>query len=73
MISIATYGICQEMHMNGPQNTLPTLSLASCALVLLVEVFTAQSIAKPTFLRLTVTTIARLSVPAVLVYVPCFM
>ena len=60
MISIATYGTCQEMHMNGPQNTLPALTVATSTLVLLVEDITTQVMAKPTITRLTATTIARL-------------
>ena len=37
MTNIVIYLTCQEMHMNGPQNTLPNLSIATSALVFLVE------------------------------------
>ena len=73
MISIAIYGTCQEMHVNGPQNTLPTLSVASSTLVLSVEGITTQLVAMPAMTRLAVTSIARLTVAAVMVYVPYFM
>ena len=73
MISIATYGTCQEMHMNGPQNTLPTLAVATSTLVFVVEDITAQMVAEPTFTRLTATALSRLTVAALMVYVPYFM
>ena len=74
MISIATYGTCQEMYMNGPQNTLPTLTIATSTLVLVVEGITSQVMAEPAIARLTATaTVSRLAVAALLVYVPYFM
>ena len=45
MTNIVIYLTCQEMHMNGPQNTLPTLSLATSALVFIVEDITTQILA----------------------------
>ena len=73
MISIATYGTCQEMHMNGPQNTLPTLTLATSPLVFIMEDFTTQIVAEPAIARLTASSISRLAVSAIMVYVPYFM
>ena len=73
MINIVIYGICQEMQMNGPQNTLPSLTVATSSLVLLVEGFTSQVRALPSVARLAAATIRRLTVAAVLVYVPYFM
>ena len=73
MISIATYGTCQEMHLNGPQNTLPTLTLATSTLVFLVEAITTRLMAEPSVARLTAATVTRLAVTAVMVYVPYFM
>ena len=58
MTNIVIYGICQEMHMNVPQNTLPTLTLDASALVLFVEGITTQIMAKPALTRLTATTLA---------------
>ena len=73
MISIATYGTCQEMYMNGPQNTLPALTVATSTLVLVVEGITTQVMAKPRIARLAAATVSRLTVAAMLVYVPYFM
>ena len=61
------------MHVNGQQNTLPTLTIASSALVFIVEGITAQVMAEPAITRLTATDIARLTVAAFMVYVPYFM
>lgn len=73
MINIVIYGICQEMHMNGQQNTLPTFTtVATCTLVLIVEGFTAQLVAKPSITRLTAATLARVAA-ALVVHVPYFM
>ena len=73
MTNIVIYGTCQEMHVNGPQNTLPTLTVATSTLVLFMEAITAQVMAKPAFTRLTAASITRLSVSAILGYVPYFM
>ena len=73
MTNIVIYGTCQEMHLNGPQNTLPTLALASSTLVLVVEGITAQFLAEPAITRLAAATLARLAVSAIMVYVPYFM
>ena len=42
MTNIVIYGICQEMHVNGPQNTLPALAVATSTLVFIVEGITTQ-------------------------------
>ena len=73
MISIATYGTCQEMQVNGPQNTLLTLAVATSALVFIVEGITTQMMAEPTVARLTATTITRRAVTAFVVCVSYFM
>ena len=74
MINIVIYGICQEMQVNGPQNTLPALAMiASSTLVVIVEGFTTQFMAKPNFTRLSAATITRLAVASIVVYVPYFM
>ena len=73
MTNIVIYGTCQEMHMNGPQNTLLTPSIATSTLVLVVEGITLQMVAEPAITRLTVATTARLSASATIVCVPYFM
>ena len=73
MINIVIYGICQEMYMNGQQNTLPDLAVATSALVLIVEGFTAHMVADPTVTRLTATTVSRILAAALMVYVHYFM
>lgn len=71
--NIVIYGICQEMHVNGQQNTIPALAVASSTLVFIVEGITTQLMAKPTITRLTATAVARLVATALMVYVPYFM
>ena len=73
MISIAIYGTCQEMHLNGPQSTLLAPAIAISPLVLVEEGVTVQVMAEPTIARLSVTTAPRLSASATLVCVPYFM
>ena len=72
-INIATYGICQEMHGNGPQSTLRTPTLAALALVLVMEGISSQMMAELSFTRLTVAATLRLAALAVVVYVHYFM
>ena len=73
MTNIVIYLTCQEMHMNGPQNTLLTPTIATSTLVLLVEGIALQIMAEPTITRLTVTTTTRLAATATIVCVPYFM
>ena len=73
MTNIVIYLTCQEMQMNGLQNTLLTPALANSTLVFIVEGITIQILAKPTVTRLTVTTTTRLTATATLVCVPYFM
>ena len=73
MTNIVIYLTCQEMQMNGLQNTLLTPAIAASTLVLVVEGVTVQILAEPTIARLTVTTTTRLSAAATLVCVPYFM
>ena len=73
MTNIVIYLTCQEMQMNGLQNTLLTPTIASSTLVLFVEGITVQILAKPTITRLTVTTPTRLTATATRVCVPYFM
>ena len=73
MTNIVIYLTCQEMQMNGLQNTLLTPPLAASTLVFIVEGITIQILAKPTVTRLTVTTTTRLAATATLVCVPYFM
>ena len=73
MINIVISGTCQEMHVNGPQNTLPTLAIATSTLVLIVEVITTQLMAESPISRLTAAALTRLAVTALMVYVPYFM
>ena len=61
------------MLTNGPQNTLPTLAVATSTLVFLVEGFATQMVAESTISRLTAASIPRLTVAAFMVYVPYFM
>ena len=61
------------MHLNGPQNTLPTLTIATSGLVLVVEGVTAQMLAEPAITRHTASSMRRLLAAAILVYVPYFM
>ena len=58
--------------MNGQQNPLPTLAVATSTLVFVVEGIAAL-VAQPTFARLTAATLARLLAAAVMVYVPYFI
>ena len=73
MTNIVIYGTCQEMHLNGPQNTLLTLRIAASTLVFIVEGIATQLVAKPAVARLTATAFSRLAVTAIVVYVPYFM
>ena len=73
MTNIVIYGTCQEMHLNGPQNTLPPLTIATSSLVFIVEGITAQLLAEPSITRLAAATVTRLAGTAILVYVPYFM
>ena len=73
MTNIVIFGICQEMHVNGLQNTLPPLSLATSPLVFFVEGITSQVMARPAVTRLTASAFTRMTVTAILVYVPYFM
>ena len=59
--------------MNGQQNTLPTLAVATSALVLVVEGIAAQVVAETAVTRLSAATVSRLVASALLVYVPYFM
>ena len=59
--------------MNGQQNTLPTLALATSSLVFVVEGITAQMMAEPAFTRVAKASLARLVAAALMVYVPYFM
>ena len=72
MTNIVIYLTCQEMHLNGPQNTLPTLTLSTPPLVLFVEDVTTQLMAAA-ITRLPAAAVTRLAVTAILVYVPYFM
>lgn len=45
MTNIVIYGICQEMHGNGQQNTLPAIAVATSTLVFFVEGITTQIMA----------------------------
>ena len=73
MTNIAISGICQEMLENGQQNTLPLITVAGTTLVFLMEGGTAQIVAKPTFIRLTATSITRLLATTIVVYALYFM
>ena len=73
MTNIVIYLTCQEMQMNGLQNTLLTPTIATSTLVLIVEGITVQIMAEPTVTRLTVTTTTRLTATAPIVCVPYFM
>ena len=62
------------MHLNGPQNTLPALTVAASTLVFIVEGITTRLLAQPAFTRLAAaTSITRLVASALMVYVPYFM
>ena len=73
MTNIVIYLTCQEMQMNGLQNTLLTPSIATSTLVLVVEGISIQIMAEPAITRLTVTTTTRLAATAPIVCVPYFM
>ena len=73
MTNIVIYLTCQEMQMNGLQNTLLTPTIATSTLVFIVEGVTIQVMAKPTIARLTVSTTTRLAATATIVCVPYFM
>ena len=73
MTNIVIYLTCQEMQMNGLQNTLLTPPLAASTLVFIVEGITMLVMAEPAYTRLTVSTAARLTATATIVCVPYFM
>ena len=50
------------MQLNGPQNTLPALSVATSVLALIVEGITTQFLAEPNVMRLTAAAMTRLAV-----------
>ena len=72
-INIVTYGICREIHQNGLQSTLRTLTVPASTLVFVVEGITARMMAELFFTRLAASVTLRLTAVALLACVPYFM